>query len=214
VIQYEIATGKRKVLAFLAPAFEQEYDYVPAGTYGMKVGADGTTLYVNFNGHAGEKTRPPRHEAERVRPVRVRGRSRPRVGALTAGRSGSRFETAIRGAPQRGPAPNCAPSGSIPAHSFAAIHQRCVFPLMNNRPPDTAATPTSGSRVRQYNSPLPSNSNFGASFDHVTPRGAGEVDPAVGGGDRAGHRVNHVATAPRIPARRSRASSTATRRVC
>jgi hypothetical protein len=58
VVQYEIATGKRKVLAFLAPAFEKEYDYVPAGTYGLKVSADGTTLYVNFNGHAGDKTRP------------------------------------------------------------------------------------------------------------------------------------------------------------
>jgi hypothetical protein len=58
VVQYEIATGKRKVLAFLASAFEKEYDYVPAGTYGMKVSADGATLYVNFNGHAGEKSRP------------------------------------------------------------------------------------------------------------------------------------------------------------
>ncbi len=58
VVQYEIATGKRKVLAFLAPAFEKEYDYVPAGTYGMKISGDGSTLYVNFNGHAGEKTRP------------------------------------------------------------------------------------------------------------------------------------------------------------
>ena len=58
VVQYEIATGRRKVLAFLAAAFEKEYDYVPAGTYGMKLSADGTTLYVNFNGHAGDKTRP------------------------------------------------------------------------------------------------------------------------------------------------------------
>jgi sugar lactone lactonase YvrE len=58
VIQYEIATGRRKVLAFLAAAFEKEYDYVPAGTYGMKVSADGGTLYVNFNGHAGDRARP------------------------------------------------------------------------------------------------------------------------------------------------------------
>jgi hypothetical protein len=58
VIQYEIATGKRKVLAFLAAAFEKEHDYVPAGTYGVKISADGGTLYVNFNGHAGEKSRP------------------------------------------------------------------------------------------------------------------------------------------------------------
>ena len=58
VLQYEIATGKQKVLAFLAPAIEKEYDYVPAGTYGAKISADGGTLYVNFNGHAGDKTRP------------------------------------------------------------------------------------------------------------------------------------------------------------
>jgi sugar lactone lactonase YvrE len=58
IIQYEIATGKRKVLAFLAPAFEREHDYVPAGTYGVKISADGSTLYVNFNGHAGDQGRP------------------------------------------------------------------------------------------------------------------------------------------------------------
>jgi hypothetical protein len=60
VVQYEIATGQRKVLAFLAEAFEKEYDYVPAGTYGMKISADGGTLYVNFNGHAGERGWPPK----------------------------------------------------------------------------------------------------------------------------------------------------------
>lgn len=58
LVQYEIATGKRKVLCFLAEAFEKAYDYVPGGTYGMKLSADGATVYVNFNGHAGEKTRP------------------------------------------------------------------------------------------------------------------------------------------------------------
>jgi lysophospholipase L1-like esterase len=58
VVQYEIATGRRKVLAFLAEAFEREYDYVPAGTYGMKVSTDGGTLYVNSNGHAGDRVRP------------------------------------------------------------------------------------------------------------------------------------------------------------
>jgi sugar lactone lactonase YvrE len=58
VLQYEIATGRHKVLAFLAAAFPSECDYVPAGTYGMKVSADGGTLYVNFNGHAGDRVRP------------------------------------------------------------------------------------------------------------------------------------------------------------
>lgn len=58
VIQYEIATGRRKVLAFLAPAIESRTDYVPAGTYGMKLSADGSTIFVNFNGHPADRIRP------------------------------------------------------------------------------------------------------------------------------------------------------------
>ncbi|MCA9201591.1 MAG: hypothetical protein KDA59_01005, partial [Planctomycetales bacterium] len=54
VVQYEIATGQRKVLAFLAETLERECGYVPGGTYGMKISADGGTLYVNFNGHAAD----------------------------------------------------------------------------------------------------------------------------------------------------------------
>jgi sugar lactone lactonase YvrE len=57
VIQYNIATGHRKVLAFLAPAFERAHDFVPAGTYGMKLSGDGATIYVNFNGHAADRIR-------------------------------------------------------------------------------------------------------------------------------------------------------------
>lgn len=57
VIQYDVVKGRRKVLAFLAPAFEAEHDYAPAGTYGVKLSADGGTLYVNFNGHP-TKNRP------------------------------------------------------------------------------------------------------------------------------------------------------------
>ena len=58
VIQYNLATGRRKVLAFLEAAVEHSLDYVPAGTYGMKISADGSTLYVNFNGHAADRIRP------------------------------------------------------------------------------------------------------------------------------------------------------------
>jgi hypothetical protein len=50
VIQYEIATGRRKVLAFLGPAFTDACEYTPAGTYGIGLSADDGTLYVNFNG--------------------------------------------------------------------------------------------------------------------------------------------------------------------
>ena len=58
VIQYHIESGERKVLAFLAPAIERATDYVPGGTYGVKLTPDGSTLYVNFNGHAGDAIRP------------------------------------------------------------------------------------------------------------------------------------------------------------
>lgn len=58
VIQYQLETGTRKVLAFLAPAVSAASDYVPAGTYGMKLSADGSVIYVNFNGHAADTIRP------------------------------------------------------------------------------------------------------------------------------------------------------------
>ena len=58
VIQYEIKTGQRKVLAFLAPTFERELGYVPGGTYGIKLSRAGDALYVNFNGHAADAIRP------------------------------------------------------------------------------------------------------------------------------------------------------------
>jgi sugar lactone lactonase YvrE len=51
VVQYDIANRRIKVIAFLARAFEQAHDYIPAGTYGVKISADGGTLYVNFNGY-------------------------------------------------------------------------------------------------------------------------------------------------------------------
>jgi hypothetical protein len=58
VIQYDIAKDRRKVIAFLAPVFDKEHNYVPAGTYGIDLNADGSTLYVNFNGHPSDSIRP------------------------------------------------------------------------------------------------------------------------------------------------------------
>jgi hypothetical protein len=57
VIQYNIATKQRKVIAFLKEAMQTQFDYVPGGTYGVKISADGGTLYVNLNGHAGNSIR-------------------------------------------------------------------------------------------------------------------------------------------------------------
>jgi hypothetical protein len=59
VVQYEIATGKRKVLAFLRDTLFEKTGYTPGGSYGVKISEDGSTLYVNFNGHAAEKDRHP-----------------------------------------------------------------------------------------------------------------------------------------------------------
>ncbi len=58
VVQYDIAKRQRKVLAFLAPTFEEKCQYVPSGTYGVAISADGGTLYVNFNGHPADAIRP------------------------------------------------------------------------------------------------------------------------------------------------------------
>jgi hypothetical protein len=58
IMRYEIATGKQTVMAFLASYCEKTLGYVPGGTYGMKLSADGRTIYVNFNGHVVESLRP------------------------------------------------------------------------------------------------------------------------------------------------------------
>lgn len=58
VVQYELASGRRKVLAFLASPTEKACGFVPAGTYGARLSAAGDTLYVNFNGHPTDALRP------------------------------------------------------------------------------------------------------------------------------------------------------------
>lgn len=61
IIRYEIATGQRTVLAFLGPFCGKQFGYVPGGTYGMKLSADGRTMYVNFNGHLVDAGQRPKH---------------------------------------------------------------------------------------------------------------------------------------------------------
>jgi sugar lactone lactonase YvrE len=58
VMQFDLKRKKRKVLAFLGPALEEQIGYVPGGTYGVKLSKDGSTLYVNFNGHPRDDIRP------------------------------------------------------------------------------------------------------------------------------------------------------------
>jgi hypothetical protein len=64
VVQYNIATGQRKVLAFLKEGIEKAANFAPAGTYGVKISADGSTLYVDFNGNAINEPTPPKRQAK------------------------------------------------------------------------------------------------------------------------------------------------------
>ncbi len=64
VVQYDISTGKQKVICFLGPALRQHCGYVPGGTYGIKLSADGSTLYANLNGHPVDELRP-----EKMKPI-------------------------------------------------------------------------------------------------------------------------------------------------
>ncbi len=59
VVQFDIQTKVRKVIAFLRDPCKSHFGYVPAGTYGVKLSADGSTLYVNLNGHADDPYRLP-----------------------------------------------------------------------------------------------------------------------------------------------------------
>ena len=64
VVQWNIATNERKVLAFLKSPKEKATGYSPAGTYGAKMSADGATLYVNFNGSLAQEANPPKRQAK------------------------------------------------------------------------------------------------------------------------------------------------------
>jgi hypothetical protein len=50
VVRYEIATGKRVVLAFLNAAFKELYQYNIGGTYNVQIDAAGEKLFFTFNG--------------------------------------------------------------------------------------------------------------------------------------------------------------------
>ena len=49
VVQFDIQTGTRKVLAFLHPFYESKYGFIPKGTYSTEVSEDGDKLYITWN---------------------------------------------------------------------------------------------------------------------------------------------------------------------
>lgn len=50
VVQYDIKTNKRKIVAFLSKFYKEKYGYSPDGTFSTAVSPDGSTVYVTWNG--------------------------------------------------------------------------------------------------------------------------------------------------------------------
>lgn len=52
VVQYNIATGERKVLVFLQAPLQERFKYNIGGTYNLQIDGKGETLFITFNGAA------------------------------------------------------------------------------------------------------------------------------------------------------------------
>lgn len=53
VVQFDVKTGRKKVIAFLHPFLKEKFGYTPLGTFGSAVDPDGTKLYITWNGNRG-----------------------------------------------------------------------------------------------------------------------------------------------------------------
>ncbi len=53
VIQFDVKTRKKKVIAFLHPFYLEKYGYTLLGTFGSAIDAKGEKLYVTWNGNRG-----------------------------------------------------------------------------------------------------------------------------------------------------------------
>ncbi len=49
VVQFDVKTGKKKVIAFLHPYFQDNYGFTLKGTYSTAVSAEGDKLYITWN---------------------------------------------------------------------------------------------------------------------------------------------------------------------
>ena len=50
VVQYDVRSKSKKVICFLHPALEKAGGYTPIGTFSSALSADGSTLFVTWNG--------------------------------------------------------------------------------------------------------------------------------------------------------------------
>lgn len=53
LVQYDLRTGRRKVVAFLHPHCEQTFGFVPMGTYATAVSPAGDKVYITWHGNRG-----------------------------------------------------------------------------------------------------------------------------------------------------------------
>jgi hypothetical protein len=53
IVQFDVKTGGKKILAFIHPFYEQKYGYTPLGTFGSAISENGDTLYITWNGNRG-----------------------------------------------------------------------------------------------------------------------------------------------------------------
>ncbi len=55
LIQFDVKTRTRKVVAFLHPHLYNQHGYIPIGTYGTAVSPEGDKVYITLNGNRGTK---------------------------------------------------------------------------------------------------------------------------------------------------------------
>jgi hypothetical protein len=53
VVQFDVKTRKKKVIAFLHPFLKDRYGYTPLGTFGSAIDPGGDKLYITWNGNRG-----------------------------------------------------------------------------------------------------------------------------------------------------------------
>jgi hypothetical protein len=56
IVQYDVKTARKKVIAFLHPYYQDRYHATLRGTYSMAVAPDGATLYITWNVSRGSRS--------------------------------------------------------------------------------------------------------------------------------------------------------------
>ena len=57
IVQFDVTTGSKKVIAFLHPFLKQKLGYTPLGTFSSALCPSGETLYITWNGNLGGSRR-------------------------------------------------------------------------------------------------------------------------------------------------------------